>query len=138
MHAEPLLDAGRQAKAKPPPRLLVEERRRHILDLLATQERLTVEELVARFGVSAVTVRGDLDALAGAGEIVRSHGGAIKKRDAFPDVPLEVKERRHHAEKMRIGRAAAQIIRDGETIILDSGSAARPRPRRHRRVTGLT
>lgn len=110
------------ARTKAPPRLLVEERRRHILDLLAKQERLTVEELVARFGVSAVTVRGDLDALAGAGEIVRSHGGAIKRRETFPDLPLNVKETRHHAEKVRIGHAAARIIRDGEIIILDSGT----------------
>jgi predicted ArsR family transcriptional regulator len=45
------------------PRLLVEERRRKILDLVEKQARVTVEELVHRFGVSAVTVRGDLDAL---------------------------------------------------------------------------
>jgi DeoR family transcriptional regulator of aga operon len=103
-------------------RLLVEERRRHIRDLLKTQERLTVEELVKRFGVSAVTIRGDLDTLASSGEIVRSHGGAIKNRESFPDVPLNVKETLHHAEKVRIGHAAAQLIQDGETVILDSGT----------------
>jgi DeoR family transcriptional regulator of aga operon len=110
------------AKAAQPPRLLVEERRRHILDLLERQERLTVEELVKKFGVSAVTIRGDLDALADNGEIVRSHGGAIKTRESFPDIPLNVKETLHHAEKVRIGHAAAQLIRDGETIVLDSGT----------------
>ena len=46
-------------------RLLVEERRRRILEILESQERVTVEELVTRFEVSAVTVRGDLDSLAG-------------------------------------------------------------------------
>ena len=50
-------------KAKPS-RLLVEERRRRIMDLLEEQERVTVDELVSRFSVSAVTIRGDLDALA--------------------------------------------------------------------------
>jgi DeoR family transcriptional regulator, aga operon transcriptional repressor len=45
-------------------RLLVEERRRRIMDLLEAQERVTVDELVERFDVSAVTIRGDLDALA--------------------------------------------------------------------------
>jgi len=50
--------------SRPSPRLLVEERRRLILDLLHTQERATVEELVDRFSVSAVTIRGDLDRLA--------------------------------------------------------------------------
>jgi DeoR family transcriptional regulator of aga operon len=104
------------------PRLLVEERRRRILELLEAQERVTVDELVARFGVSAVTIRGDLDALAGLGAIVRSHGGALKRGETPGDVPLTVKETLHHAEKVRIGHAAAQMIRDGETIMLDSGT----------------
>jgi DeoR family transcriptional regulator of aga operon len=102
-------------------RLLVEERRRRILELLDTHERATVEELVARFRVSAVTIRGDLDALADAGSLVRSHGGALKRLDQ-QDVPIAVKETLHHGEKVRIGHAAAQLIREEETIILDSGT----------------
>jgi DeoR family transcriptional regulator, aga operon transcriptional repressor len=102
-------------------RLLVEERRRRILELLDRQERATVEELVARFRVSAVTIRGDLDALADAGHVVRSHGGALRRLDQ-QDVPIAVKETLHHGEKVRIGQAAARLIRDDETIILDSGT----------------
>jgi DeoR family transcriptional regulator of aga operon len=105
-----------------PTRLLVEERRRRILELLDAQERVTVEELVARYGVSAVTIRGDLDALADLGSVVRSHGGALKRAEALEDVPIAVKETLHHAEKVRIGHAAAQMIRDGETVMLDSGT----------------
>jgi DeoR family transcriptional regulator of aga operon len=105
-----------------PTRLLVEERRRRIMDLLDEQERVTVDELVSRFAVSAVTIRGDLDALANAGAVVRSHGGALKRVDAPEDMPLTVKETLHHAEKVRIGHAACQMIRDGETIMLDSGT----------------
>jgi len=105
----------------PPVRLLVEERRRRILERLDTHERATVDELVAQFRVSAVTVRGDLDALADAGSLVRSHGGALKRLDQ-PDVPIAIKETLHHDEKVRIGRAAAQLIREDETIILDSGT----------------
>jgi DeoR family transcriptional regulator of aga operon len=107
---------------KRPTRLLVEERRRRILDVLEKQERLTVEELVKKFGVSGVTIRGDLDALAKAGAVVRSHGGALKPSEGYPDVPLAVKETLHHGEKVRIGHAAAALIRDGETVILDSGT----------------
>ena len=92
-----------------------------ILELLDSQERATVEELVDRFNVSAVTIRGDLDRLAESGALVRSHGGAIR-RLAQPDVPLAVKETLHHREKVRIGRAAASLVRDGDTIILDSGT----------------
>ena len=102
-------------------RLLVEERRRRILELLDRQERATVEELADRFDVSTVTVRGDLDTLAGAGALIRSHGGALKRRDE-QDAPIAVKETLHHGEKVRIGHAAARLIRQDETIILDSGT----------------
>jgi len=104
------------------PRLLVEERRRKILDLVEKQARVTVEELVSRFGVSAVTVRGDLDALSQSGAVVRSHGGALKRVGALQDVPINVKETLHHGEKVRIGHAAAQMIRDNEIVMLDSGT----------------
>ncbi len=107
---------------KKQPRLLVEERRRRIMELLDSQERVTVEELVGRFSVSAVTIRGDLDALAEAGLLIRSHGGALKRDESADDVPIAVKETQNHAEKVRIGQAAAQMIRDGETIMLDSGT----------------
>ena len=102
-------------------KLLVEERRRRILELLDKEERATVEELSDRFDVSSVTIRGDLDTLADAGAIVRSHGGALKRLDQ-QDTPIAVKETLHHGEKVRIGHAAAGLIRQGETIILDSGT----------------
>jgi DeoR family transcriptional regulator, aga operon transcriptional repressor len=101
-------------------RLLVEERRRRILELLDTQERATVEELSSRFGVSSVTIRGDLDTLAESGSLVRSHGGALRRLAG--DVPIAVKETLHHGQKVRIGRAAAGLVGEAETIILDSGT----------------
>jgi DeoR family transcriptional regulator of aga operon len=110
-----------QTQARPG-RLLVEERRRRILEILDSQERVTVEELVQRFGVSAVTIRSDLDTLAEDGALVRSHGGALRPADAPEDVPIAVKQTRRHAEKVRIARAAVKMISEGETIILDSGS----------------
>ena len=105
-----------------PARLLVEERRRKIIDLVEKQGRVTVDELVKRFIVSAVTVRGDLDALSRAGAVVRSHGGALKRIGALQDIPIGVKETLHHGEKVRIGYAAAQMIGEGETVMMDSGT----------------
>lgn len=105
-------------------RLLVEERRRMIVELVEQQGRATVEELASRFGTSTVTIRADLDALARASAIARSHGGALPATaaTATADTPLNIKETRWHAQKLRIGQAAAKMIQDGETIILDSGS----------------
>jgi DeoR family transcriptional regulator of aga operon len=103
-------------------RLLVEERRRRIMELIALRERATVEELVQRFDVSAVTIRGDLDELAAAGRLIRSHGGALRRAESQEDIPVPVKEMLHHAEKVRIAGAAVKMIREGETIMLDSGT----------------
>ena len=103
-------------------RLLAEQRRRKILDLVEQKSQITVQELVEKFSISAVTARGDLDALAEEGMVVRSHGGAVRRLEASQDYPLRLKETLHHAEKVRIGRAAANIIQSKETIILDSGT----------------
>jgi DeoR family transcriptional regulator, aga operon transcriptional repressor len=110
------------ATLSPPDRLLVEERRRRILDLLEGQERATVSELVRHFGVSAVTIRGDLEALSRAGALVRSHGGALRLLDRLADLPISVKQALHHAEKVKIGHRAAELVRPGEILILDSGT----------------
>jgi DeoR family transcriptional regulator, aga operon transcriptional repressor len=100
--------------------LLIEERRRRICELLRTEGRVTVESLATRFGTSQVTIRADLSALESAGLLTRTHGGAVQREDA--DEPLGVKQLQHHAEKVRIAHAAAALIHDGETIILDSGT----------------
>jgi DNA-binding LacI/PurR family transcriptional regulator len=60
-------------------RLLSEQRRRKILDLIEQKGQITVRELADRFSVSAVTARVDLDALCSEGLAVRSHGGAVRK-----------------------------------------------------------
>jgi DeoR family transcriptional regulator of aga operon len=105
-------------------RLLGEERRRKILEILEKEGRVTVDKLVKTFGVSAVTVRGDLDVLAQSGALVRSHGGAVRPLSPAQDYPLEIKETMHHAEKKRIGQAAARLIQPSQTVILDSGTTS--------------
>src|SRR5256885_335949 len=106
----------------PKARLLTEQRRRSVLDLVDQDGQVTVADLVTRFSISAVTVRTDLDALASIGAVVRSHGGAVRRLEATQDYPLRTKETLHRDEKVRIGRAAAELIQPGETIILDSGT----------------
>jgi len=111
------------AARKATPRLLTEERRRKIVAMVEQQGRATVEELAALFGVSTVTVRIDLEHLARAGSLARTHGGALPAANAAVlDAPLSVKATQHQPEKVRIAQAAAAMIRSGETIILDSGT----------------
>ncbi|HEY1249595.1 MAG TPA: DeoR/GlpR family DNA-binding transcription regulator [Thermoanaerobaculia bacterium] len=113
------MKSGRAAPKGPD--LFLEERRSRIGELIEERERATVQELAAHFGVSAVTIRSDLDALARAGGVVRSHGGAMR-REMVEDIPLVLKQALHRGEKVRIAQTAAGLIRDGETIILDSGT----------------
>jgi DeoR family transcriptional regulator of aga operon len=77
-----------------------------------------------RFGISEVTVRSDLDALAARNEIHRIHGGAMPLQRASEERPLEETQSAFAAEKRAIGAAAAAQVRDGETILLDVGSTA--------------
>lgn len=101
--------------------LLVGERRHRILDLLTKNGRATVPELASSFTVSTATIRHDLAALAATGALERTHGGALLNRDG-QDRPVTLKRTLHHAEKVRIAKEAVGLIRDGETIILDSGT----------------
>jgi DeoR family transcriptional regulator of aga operon len=121
-------------------RLLVEERRRRIMDVLKKQARVTVPDLADRFHVSTVTIRADLRALGQAGSLVRAHGGAVPVESHKADLPIAVKKSLRHAEKIRIGERAAQIISPDETIILDSGTTTAEIARVLRRlaIPGLT
>jgi DeoR family transcriptional regulator, aga operon transcriptional repressor len=110
--------------------LLIEERRRRICELLRAEGRVTVDSLAARFGTSQVTIRADLSMLESAGALTRTHGGALSIPDT--DQPLDVKQLQHRAEKLRIAEAAARLIRDGETIVLDSGTTTAEIARRIR------
>lgn len=125
------------------PRLLTEERRRAILEMIERQGRVVISEVSRHFDISAVTARADINALAERDLLVRSHGGAIRKHDLAADAPLEVKESQHHDEKVQIGEAAAALVREGQTVLLDSGTttlevARAIRRRKLARVTVVT
>jgi DeoR/GlpR family transcriptional regulator of sugar metabolism len=104
--------------------MLAEERRREILRVLGQNGRVTVEEIAQRFGVSAVTARGDLDMLSQAGALVRSHGGGLRPLTAKPEHALRVRQGIHYEEKQRIARAALELIRPWQTVILCTGSTS--------------
>jgi DeoR family transcriptional regulator of aga operon len=108
-------------RRRPDDAMPIAERRRQIQALIEENGRVTTDELAERFKISLVTIRADLKALASSGAVVRTHGGALAHRDG-EDVPLDVKTGLHHAEKVRIAAAAAAMVKDGETLLLDSGS----------------
>ncbi len=82
-------------------------------------EAVQVAELAQRFGVSEMTVRRDLSRLARDGKVTRVHGGAVGDADEPPFAAIEVER----AEaKARVGRAAAAMVSDGQTIMIDIGT----------------
>ncbi|MGD2146028.1 MAG: DeoR/GlpR family DNA-binding transcription regulator [Anaerolineae bacterium] len=118
-----------------------EERQRKILSMLDRHGRVSVNELSDRFDVSAVTIRADLQALAEAGTIVRTHGGAIPGDRGLRFLSLSRRLAEQVAEKQRIGQHGAQLVSDGEAVFIDSSSTALALARnlkRHRELTIIT
>lgn len=105
------------------PDLFREERRQAILERLALQGRVSVAELSAAFGVSEVTVRADLQALAERKLVLRTHGGAVPA-GADSELALVLRRRRQVTEKGRIGAAGAALVEDGDAVFLDSSSTS--------------
>jgi DeoR family transcriptional regulator of aga operon len=98
------------------------ERHRQILTLLVKQGRLSVAEVVKKFAISEATARRDLGSLASEGKARRVHGGIIAVEEAPPELPILERTSEEAEEKARIGRMAAELIGNKETIFLGSGT----------------
>jgi len=92
-----------------------------ILDLVAEQGEVSVEQLVDRFGASAATTRRDLDSLAERRLLTRTHGGAVAQSLAYE---LPIRYRSHHGTgaKECIAAAASALIRPGQVVGLSGGT----------------
>jgi len=121
--------------------LYLEERRQEILTLIIQQGRASVTELSQMLGVSEVTIRTDLQALAARKLVIRTHGGAIPAGDGRYEIALAMRRQKQVQEKNRIGQAAAALVADGDAIFLDSSSTAltlTPHLKSRRRLTIIT
>ncbi len=95
-------------------------RRQRMLGVVRGQDFVRVGDLSTMFGISEVTVRSDLAELARRGQVRRVHGGAVLP--ARGERSFEETQGAHSVEKTAIGRAAAAMVADGDTIILDVGT----------------
>ena len=98
------------------------ERQQCLLRFIEQRQRITVNQIRDEFSVSVATARRDLEVLADQGKVKRVHGGAIAVRRAAPEPPILQRTAEQAGDKARIGRAAADLIRDGETVFLGSGT----------------
>lgn len=102
-------------------RLPAEERHARILRDLKINPALRVAHLAKAFGVTTETIRRDLDSLGADGRLARTYGGAAaapgESEPAFHE-----RQHRHVDERSRIGARAAELIKPGDSLMIDSGS----------------
>jgi len=98
------------------------ERQEMLVKFVEKRERVTVGEISNHFGVSVATARRDLETLGTQGRLQRFHGGAKATRTVPSGPPIQHQTDEQAAEKQRIGWAAAELIEDGDTVFLGSGT----------------
>ena len=97
------------------------ERWSRLLELLAAEGRLDVEDAATTLEVSPATIRRDLDELAEQQMLVRTRGGAVAHGVSY-ELPLRYKSSRHASEKQRIAAAVAELIGEGDVVGLNGGT----------------
>jgi len=107
-----------------PKDVFARERQDHIARFVEEHGRARVADLAAQFEVSGVTIRKDLLVLESAQRLVRAHGGAIAIDRSRPELSFDIRERLQAEEKSRIGAAGADLVRDGESIVMDASTTA--------------
>src|SRR5215217_4653023 len=113
---------GSEAHAGGAPQLLAEPRRMRILEWLQEEGSARVRDLSAAFGVSEATIRGDLERLDADGFITREHGGAYLRSIPQQVQSMSLQHVQNMDKKRAIGVAAAALVADHDTLIIDSGT----------------
>lgn len=115
-----------------------EERRAAILRMVEEQSSVQVVEIAEAFGVSRVTARGDLDALARDGKIRRTHGGAVSLSRTLT---VSLQDRRVNVNveaKRSIAACAAKLVSQGQSVLVDTGTTGLELVRALGETGGLT
>lgn len=99
-----------------------EERRIKIVNVLKQDGKVEVDNLASNLEVSEMTIRRDLEFLEDKGLLLRTHGGAIYRNIISYETPYMDKEIVNKSEKERIGKKAAELVKDGQSFILDAGT----------------
>src|SRR5438093_220922 len=102
--------------------MLAVERRRVIAEALRSRGVVSVVEMAEQLGTTEITVRRDLRAMAKDGLVMRARGGAILPAPIGHDPSYSEKARQAATEKASIARAAVEMIRPGDSILLGPGT----------------
>ncbi len=100
----------------------ISKRRQSIIDAILDQGVVRVSFLAEKFGVTQTTIRKDLNYLEGKGLLHRSYGSAVVSSAPVKDISVDKKKLINHDAKLRIAKAAAELIEDSDSIFMASGS----------------
>jgi len=102
--------------------LLAAERKRRILEYVRQYKTAAIGTLAREFNVHEATVRRDLSELEAEGFLKRTHGGAIVEEWTNAEPPFHERSSHNLDQKIRIGQMAAGLVKEGEHVIIDSGT----------------
>lgn len=121
-------------------KMFYSERKQKILEYITQKPQITVAELSEVFGVSAVTIRKDLNELSKKGEIKRTFGGAVGIGMSRNEDGEQEKETCNMERKREIAEKAVQFVEEGNSIIIDAGSTTQELAKLivERKIYGLT
>ena len=105
-------------------RAFADERRAAIMEMLEHNASVQVAEIAQTFGVSSVTARADLDALAESGKLRRTHGGAVSLHKRLTVSTQDRRINVNVAAKQAIAQSTMELVNDGDTLLVDSGTTA--------------
>lgn len=101
-----------------------EDRQIKIIELLRLENFVALRMVAEQFDVSLATIRRDLDELEAAGLLRRTHGGAVGINQVALDISHDTRAVSYPAEKQAIAKVAAEMIEDGDTVLLDAGTTS--------------
>jgi DeoR/GlpR family transcriptional regulator of sugar metabolism len=99
-------------------------RREMIAELVGECQSVAIRDLIERFKVTDTSIRNDLSVLEEAGRLRRVRGGAMSRDGRLINSVYAARARTSQAEKRRIGRVAARLVKSGDVVLFDSGSTA--------------
>ena len=102
--------------------LKIDVRRKKILEILRRDGQVRVAHLSETLGATVVTIRSDLDALEQDGYLERTQGGAIQTMKNYYNLEFQCRKQEHMENKKAIAAAAAGLVRDGDTLFINSGT----------------
>lgn len=117
------------------------ERQEQILDIIRDNSRVTLTEISENFGVSEITIRRDVKMLEDLGTVRRAHGGLVYYIEPDEEAPVVKRQLINSIAKQSIAKEAAQLVKEGDSIFLGSGSTASyvsQHLKRHQRLTVTT